>query len=180
MIPHRVFIDERAIGARVKELARAIAHDLEGRQPILLGLLCGGFVFLADLARELSRLGVEPRVDFLSVSHYGTGTDPTRRVVIQKGTELKISGQAVLVVDDILDTGQSLQVVVEHLIQQKPVWLRTCVFLDKPSRHTVPIKMDYVGFEVPDRWFIGYGLDLGGEGRALPYVGEVERENDGP
>jgi len=174
MIPHRVFIDEQAIGARVKELARAIANDLEGRQPSLLGLLCGGFVFLADLARELSRLGMEPKVDFLSVSHYGKGTDPSSRVTIQKDTTLEMLGQAVLVVDDILDTGQSLQAVMNHLIQQKPAWLRTCVFLDKPSRRTVPIKADYVGFEVPDRWFIGYGLDLGGEGRALPYVGEVE------
>ena len=174
MIPHRVVLDEQAVGARVKELARAISADLEGRRPILLGLLRGSYVFLADLARELSRQGVEPEVDFIWVSHYGTGTDPTHRAVIQKDTGLKVSGQAVLVVDDILDTGQSLQVVMEHLARQKPSWLRVCVFLDKPARHTERVKPDYVGFEVPDLWYIGYGLDLAGEGRALPYIGAVE------
>ncbi len=177
MIAHRVLIREEAIQNRVRELARAIAGDLEGRPPILIGLLCGSFVFMADLARELSRLGVEPRVDFLGVSHYGMDTDPSSGVKIQKDTELEISGQTVLVVDDILDSGQSLAVAVEHLAQRKPTWLRICAFLDKPNRRTVPVQPHYVGFEVPDVWLIGYGLDLGGEGRALPYIGTVA-END--
>lgn len=173
MRPHRVLIDPQAIATRVEALAQAIVSDLQGRPPILLGLLTGSFVFLADLARALSRSGVEPRVDFLAVSHYGTGTDPARPVRIEKGTALELAGQAVLVVDDILDSGRSLAYVVEHLRRQEPAWLRTCVLLDKPSRRLEPIKADYVGFEVPDVWLIGYGLDLDGEGRALPYVAAV-------
>jgi hypoxanthine phosphoribosyltransferase len=117
-------------------------------------------------------------VDFLAVSHYGPSTDPARPVRIEKDTSLALSGQAVLVVDDILDTGHSLAIVVEHLRRQNPTWLRTCALLDKPSRRLTPIKADYVGFEVPDVWLIGYGLDLGGEGRALPYVGAVEQWSD--
>lgn len=175
MLPHRILIDEEAIQTRVRELSRVIAADVGGRQPLLLGLLRGSFVFLADLVRALSRCGVEPKVDFLAVSHYRMSTDPTRSVHIEQDPTLKVSAQAVLIVDDILDTGRSLATVVEHLRRQKPAWLRTCVFLDKPSRRTAPIKADYVGFEVPDVWLIGYGLDLEEQGRALPYVGAVER-----
>lgn len=174
MLPHRSLIDEGTIRRRVGELAEIIAADLPSRQPILLGLLTGSFVFLADLARELSRHGVEPKVDFLIVSHYGPSTDPTRASQIEKDARLDLSEQAVLVVDDIVDSGVSLAAVLEHLAHRKPSWLRTCVFLDKPSRRILPMKADYVGFEVPDVWFIGYGLDLGGEGRALPYIAAVE------
>lgn len=174
MLPHRILIDEETLKARVEELAGAIARDLEGRRPILLGLLTGGFMFLSDLARALARRGVEPEVDFLFVSHYGSGSDPAQTARIERDTSLNVSGKAVLVVDDIVDSGRSLAVVVEHVSCRKPTWLRTCALLDKPSRRTAPIKADYVGFEVPDAWLIGYGLDLGGEGRALPYVGAVE------
>lgn len=174
MLPHRMLIDEPAIRARVEQLAQAIAMDLGGRRPILLGLLTGSFMFLADLARALVRCGVEPEIDFVTVSHYGKETDPARPVRIEKRRARQFSGQALLVVDDILDSGRSIAQVVEYLSRQKPAWLRTCAFLDKPSRRAVSIKADYVGFEVPDVWLIGYGLDLGGEGRALPYVGAVE------
>jgi hypoxanthine phosphoribosyltransferase len=175
MLPHRILFDDRAIQVRVGELATTIARDLEGQQPILLGLLTGSFVFLADLARALARRGVEPKVDFLAVSHYGAGSDPTRPVRIEKDTSLALEGEAVLVVDDILDSGRSLAAVLERLRARKPLWLRACVFLDKPAWRTVPIKADYIGFEVGDHWLIGYGLDLGGEGRALPYVAAVEK-----
>ncbi len=174
MLPHRILIDELAIRSRVEQLAGAIAADLEGQQLILLGLLTGSFVFLADLARALSRCGVEARIDFLSVSHYGLGTDAGRPVHVSKDTGLELGGQAVLVVDDIMDSGKSLAFVMAHLTHRAPAWLRSCVFLDKPSRRLAPIKADYVGFEVEDLWLIGYGLDLGGEGRTLPYVAAVE------
>ncbi len=174
MVHHRILIDEQAIKTRVQTLAETIATDLAGRPPILLGLLTGSFVFLADLARALSRCGVEPRVDFLAVSHYGPSTDPTRPARIEKDTALQLTGQAVLVVDDILDSGKSLVSVLDQLSRRGPAWLRTCAFLDKPSRRLALIKVDYVGFEVEDAWLIGYGLDLRGEGRALPYVAAVE------
>ncbi len=174
MIQHRVLFDEEAIRTRIEELSRLIAADLGDRQPVLLGLLRGSFVFVGDLIRGLSRCGVEPKVDFLAVSHYGMGTEPTRDVRIETSVSLKLSGEALLVVDDILDSGGSLSVVLEHLSLQQPASLRTCVLLDKPSRRTVPIEADYVGFEVPDVWLIGYGLDYQQEGRALPYVAAVE------
>jgi hypoxanthine phosphoribosyltransferase len=174
MIPHYVLIDEKAIQERVRDLAQRIAFDLGDRHPIILGLLRGSFVFMADLARELSRLGVEPKVDFISVSHYGTGQALDQGAVLRQNAILDLAGQTLLVVDDILDTGKSLAVVLEHLKRLNPEWLRVCAFLDKPSRRVVPVHIDYVGFQVPDVWLIGYGLDLEEEGRALPYIGAVE------
>jgi hypoxanthine phosphoribosyltransferase len=175
MLPHTILFDEQRISIRVDQMAESIASDLGGNQVILLGLLTGSYVFMADLARALSRFDIEPKVDFLAVSHYGQTKDPKRPVRIDKDTRLTVSGQAVLVVDDIIDSGMSLARVMEHLSDQEPAWLRTCVFLDKPSRRLVPLKADYVGFEVDDVWLIGYGLDLAGEGRALAYEGKVEQ-----
>jgi len=97
-------------------------------------------------------------------------------VTIGKDVTLDVSGQSVLLVDDILDTGRSLSLGRDHLAARGPMWLRTCVLLDKPSRRAVPIKADYVGFNVPDVWVIGYGLDAAGKGRALPYVAAIEPE----
>lgn len=174
MISHYVLIDEKAIQERVRNLAQRISFDLGGRNPVILGLLRGSFVFMADLVRELSRLGVEPKVDFISVSHYGAGQAADQEAVLRQNTTLDLEGQAVLVVDDVLDTGKSLAVVLEHLKRSNPEWLRVCAFLDKPSRRVVPVHIDYVGFQVPDVWLIGYGLDLEEEGRALPYIGAVE------
>ncbi len=178
LLKHHVLFDERAIATRVKQLAHAIAKDLPGPSPCMIGLLTGAFVFLADLVRAFGRLGVEPQVDFIAVSHYGLATESGGVVQITKDTPLDVAGRPVLLVDDILDSGQTLRLVRDRLLARGPSWLRTCVFLDKPSRRVVPISADYVGFEVPDVWIIGYGLDAGGEGRALPYVAAVERERE--
>ncbi len=177
MLPHSVLIDEKTIETRVGELANRIAADLPTRQPILLGLLTGSFVFLADLVRQLSRHGIEPKVEFINVSHYGDTREASRPVSFLKDQVPKLTDEVLLVVDDIFDSGISLQAVHEHLGQQKPAWLRFCTLLDKPSRHQVDLRVDYVGFEIPDVWIIGYGLDLGGEGRGLPYLAAVERDN---
>lgn len=174
MLKHHVLFDETAIATRVEQLARAIARDLPDPAPLMIGVLTGGFVFLADLVRAVARLGVEPQVDFMAVSHYGLATESGGVVKINKDTTLGLAGRPVLLVDDILDSGRTLKVVRDRLAAGGPSWLRTCVFLDKPSRRVVPISADYVGFEVPDIWIIGYGLDAGGEGRALPYVAAVE------
>jgi len=173
---HHVLFDERAIATRVKQLAHAIVKDLPAPAPRMIGLLTGAFVFLADLVRAFGRLGVEPQVDFMAVSHYGLATESSGVVQITKDTTLDLGGRPVLLVDDILDSGRTLKVVRDRLLARGPSWLRTCVFLDKPSRRVVPISADYVGFEVPDVWIIGYGLDAGGEGRALPYVAAVEHK----
>jgi hypoxanthine phosphoribosyltransferase len=176
VIPHSVLIDEKTIETRVGELAKLIATDLPTRQPILLGLLTGSFVFLADLVRHLSRHGIEPQVEFLKVSHYGGISESGGSVSFLREELPHITDEVVLVVDDIFDSGFSLHAVHEHLKQQHPAWVRFCTLLDKPSRHQVALRVDYVGFEIPDVWIIGYGLDLGGEGRALPYLAAVERE----
>ncbi|HBP90294.1 MAG: hypothetical protein KC592_09805 [Nitrospira sp.] len=177
MLSHSVLIDEKTIETRVGELANLIATDLPTRQPILLGLLTGSFVFLADLVRHLSHHGIEPKVEFLKVSHYGDTSDPSQSVRFLREQLPRLTDEVVVVVDDIFDSGFSLHAVNEHLRQQKPAWVRFCTLLDKPSRHQVALRVDYVGFEIPDVWIIGYGLDLGGEGRALPYLGAVEGAN---
>ena len=165
-----------AIAARVEQLAREISKDLPSPAPLIIGLLTGSFIFVADLVRGLSRLNVQPQVDFMAVSHYGATTESSGLVTIGKDVTLDVSGQSVLLVDDILDTGRSLSLARDRLAARSPMWLRTCVLLDKPSRRVVPIKADYVGFNVPDVWVIGYGLDAAGEGRALPYVVALEPE----
>jgi hypoxanthine phosphoribosyltransferase len=160
----------------VEQLAAAISKDLADPAPLVIGLLTGSFIFLADLVRALARLNVEPRIDFMAVSHYGSATESSGQVKLYKDTTLDITARAVLLVDDILDTGRSLSLARDRLAARSPTWLRTCVLLDKPSRRTVPINADYVGFEIPDVWVIGFGLDAAGEGRALPYVAAVEPE----
>ena len=160
----------------MEQLAAAISKDLADPAPLVIGLLTGSFIFIADLVRAMSRLNVHPRVDFMAVSHYGGTTEPSGLVKIVKDVTLDVSGHSVLLVDDILDTGRSLSLARDRLAARSPTWLRTCVLLDKPSRRAVPINADYVGFEIPDVWVIGFGLDAAGEGRALPYVAAVEPE----
>ena len=160
----------------MEQLAREIAKDLPVPAPLIVGILTGSFIFLADLVRALARLNVEPRIDFMAVSHYEVATESSGQVELYKDTTLDITARAVLLVDDILDTGRSLSLARDHLAARGPSWLRTCVLLDKPSRRALPIKADYIGFEVPDVWVIGYGLDAAGDGRALPYVAALELE----
>jgi len=160
----------------VEQLAAAISRDLPDPAPLVIGLLTGSFIFIADLVRAMSRLNVHPRVDFMAVSHYGAATESSGQVKLYKDTTLDITARAVLLVDDILDTGRSLSLARDLVRAKGPIWLRTCVLLDKPSRRAVPINADYVGFEIPDVWVIGFGLDAAGEGRALPYVAAVEPE----
>ena len=160
----------------MEQLAAAISRDLPDPAPLVIGLLTGSFIFIADLVRAMSRLNVHPRVDFMAVSHYGAATESSGQVKLYKDTTLDITARAVLLVDDILDTGRSLSLARDLVRAKGPIWLRTCVLLDKPSRRAVPINADYVGFEIPDVWVIGFGLDAAGEGRALPYVAAVEPE----
>jgi hypoxanthine phosphoribosyltransferase len=168
--PHRVLHDERAIAARVEELAADVARALPGREPLLIGLLDGCFVFLADLARALSRHGVEPQVQLMRTSLYGSGTTPGEEVQILHAPEDSLRGRDVLLVDDILDTGRTLTAARGVLARHDPAWLATCVLLDKPARREGSLAADFVGFTVPDEWIVGYGLDLDGRWRALPYL----------
>lgn len=169
----RILVEEAAIARRTAELAQSIRADLPDDEPVLIGLLTGSFMFVADLARALSRCGVRPRVHFLQTSLYGDGREPTGRVTVARDLDIELSGRSVLVVDDILDTGRSLSHVLGRISDRSPSWLRTCVLLDKPSRRSEELRADWVGFEVPDVWVVGYGLDDAGAHRELPHVAEL-------
>ncbi len=173
MRPHRVeiMISEAQISARVGELAEEIeAHFAGTGRLVLVGLLRGSFVFIADLARRLS-LPVE--VDFLEVSSYGNATESSREVRILKDLRGEIEGRDILVVEDIIDTGHTLRHVLDILATRHPARLEVCALLDKPSRREVPVKARWTGFEIPDKFVVGYGIDYAQRNRNLPHIGAV-------
>lgn len=164
-------ISAKSIAARIETLARAIGAEFAGTDKlVVVGLLRGSFVFIADLVRELD-LPVE--VDFLEASSYGDGTESTREVRILKDLRGQIENRDVLVVEDIVDTGHTLAHVTKFLISRRPARLRTIALLDKPARREVDFKADYIGFEIPDEFVVGYGIDYGQRNRNLPYIGKV-------
>jgi hypoxanthine phosphoribosyltransferase len=164
-------ISAKSIAARVEELARQITlHFRNTDKLIVVGLLRGSFVFIADLVRELD-LPVE--VDFLEASSYGNATQSSREVRILKDLRGEIAGRDVLVVEDIVDTGHTLTHVKRLLLSREPARLEVCVLLDKPSRREVPIKATWTGFEIPDEFVVGYGIDYAQRNRNLPYIGKV-------
>lgn len=163
----RVLIDEERLARRVKSLAREIERDFRGRELVVVSLLNGTVLFLADLIRHLN---LPLRLDFIGVSSYGVGTE-SGDLVFTKELRLDVRGRNVLLLDDILDTGNTLSRVKSKLRALKPRRLRTCVLLDKPARRTQPVQADYVGFEVPNLFVVGYGLDFAERYRNLPFVG---------
>ena len=171
-------ISAKAIAARVEGLAREIAaHYSDTDKLVVVGLLRGSFIFIADLVRELD-LPVE--VDFLEVSSYGNSTESSREVRILKDLRGEIEGRDVLVVEDIVDTGFTLSHVVRLLKSREPRRLEVCALLDKPSRREVPIKATWTGFEIPDEFVVGYGIDFAQRNRNLPYIGKVRFTDDAP
>ena len=175
-MPHRPYaidqmISAKAIAARVEALAREITEAYRGTDRlIVVGLLRGSVVFIADLVREID-LPVE--VDFLEASSYGNATESSREVRILKDLRGEIAGRDVLVVEDIVDTGFTLSHVLRLLASREPRRLKTCALLDKPSRREVEIKADFTGFEIPDEFVVGYGIDFAQRNRNLPYIGKV-------
>ncbi len=164
-------ISAKAIAARIEALAREISAEFAGTDKlVVVGLLRGSFVFIADLVRELE-LPVE--VDFLEASSYGDSMESSREVRILKDLRGKIEGRDVLVVEDIVDTGHTLAHVVGLLRSRRPAKLRAIALLDKPSRREVEIAADWVGFEIPDEFVVGYGIDFAQRNRNLPYIGKV-------
>ena len=164
-------ISAKAIAARVEALARAITVHFAGTDKlIVVGLLRGSFVFIADLVRELD-LPVE--VDFLEASSYGNATESSREVRILKDLRGEIAGRDVLVVEDIVDTGFTLHHVRNLLMSRGPARLEVCVLLDKPSRREVDIRATWTGFEIPDEFVVGYGIDYAQRNRNLPFIGKV-------
>ncbi len=164
-------ITEEQIQRRVQELADEISKDYEGREVVLIGVLKGAFVFLADLMRKLM---IPSRVDFLAVSSYGKFTESSGQVKILKDLDYPIENEDVLIVEDILDTGLTLNYIYTLLKKRNPRTLKTVVLLDKPEKRVVEFKADYVGFVVPPVFLVGYGLDAGEKFRYLPYIKELE------
>ena len=171
----RVLVDQEALQQRVAELGQEISADYEGKDLVLVCVLKGGITFLTDVMREIT---VPHEVDFLAISSYGAGqresTGAVRLVMDLKGD---IAGRDVLVIEDIVDSGQTMDYLLRLFWARQPASLRVCTLLNKPSRRTVEVPLDYVGFDIPDEFVLGYGLDLDEKYRNLPYVAVLKQEN---
>ena len=166
-----VMIPASAIADRVDELARRISHDHAGVEDLLVvGVLRGSYMFLADLTR---RLTVPCAVDFVSLSQYDRGSVPTGSVRVAMDVRVDIKGRHVVIVEDIVSSGYTLAYLVKMLEIREPASLRTCVLVRKRGHETAAVRLDYVGFEIPDRWVVGYGLDYDNKYRSFPYIGIV-------
>jgi hypoxanthine phosphoribosyltransferase len=162
-----VLFSKETIADRVRELAAGISRDYAGRELVVIGILKGAFVFMADLIRALS---VPCTLDFTQLASYGSGTVSSGNIVIKKDIGLPIEGKDVLVVEDIVDTGLTLDFLVRTLRERCPRSLRVCVFLDKKMRRKTPFTADYTGFTIDDGFVVGYGLDCNERDRSLPEV----------
>ena len=165
-----VLISREQIAARIQRLTRDIQRDYAGRDLVIVSLLNGTVMFLADLIRNLS---LPLRLDFIGVSSYGGGTE-SRELVFTKELRIDVRGREVLLVDDILDTGKTLSAVLKKLRALKPRRIRTCVLLDKPDRRIEQVRADYVGFTIPNEFVVGYGLDYAERYRNLPFIGVLK------
>ena len=161
-----VLIDEDSLRTRVEELGAEVSADYEGRDLLLVGVLKGAIFFISDLMRELT---VPCEIDFMAISSYGAGTDSSGVVRILRDLEINISGRDVLVVEDIIDSGLTLSYLRRTLGARKPASLEICALLTKPERREVDVPVRYVGFEIPNRFVIGYGLDFAERYRNLPH-----------
>ncbi|MCR4423299.1 MAG: hypoxanthine phosphoribosyltransferase [candidate division WOR-3 bacterium] len=171
----QVLFSAEQIARRVKELADEISRDYEGKELLLVGILKGSWIFLADLVRQLQ---VPVFVDFMTVSSYGKSTESSGVVKIVMDLKCAIEGKDVLVVEDILDTGLTLKYIIDNLRLRKPKSLKLCVLMDKPERRSVFIEPDYRGFVVPNRFVVGYGADFAEKFRNLPFIGYLEGDNE--
>jgi hypoxanthine phosphoribosyltransferase len=159
------------IEARVRDLGAAITRDYAGREPVLVSVLKGSTVFLADL---LLAIGVKARVDFMSISTYGSDSQPSGVVRIMKDLDQDIGGEDVIVVEDIVDTGLTLSYLISVLRARQPSSIEVCTLLDKSVRRITPLDIRYRGFDCPDRFVVGYGLDVGERYRNLPFILAVD------
>ncbi|MBP7899627.1 MAG: hypoxanthine phosphoribosyltransferase [Candidatus Cloacimonetes bacterium] len=168
-----LLFDEFRIQSRVREIGMQITQEYKDKVPILVGILKGGFMFLADLCRSIS---IPVELDFLAISSYGKEASSSGVVKIRKDIDLDITGRDVIIVEDIVDTGLSLQYIKEYLSKHSPATLKTCVLLDKPAAHKIDVSFDYVGFEIGNEFIVGYGLDYNEQYRNLPYLGILKEE----
>jgi len=168
----KVLISESELEAKVEELAKKISDDYKGCEVLVVTLLKGGVMFSVDLMRKLT---VPVEIDFMNVSSYGSSSKTSGVVKIDKDLDKPIAGKHVLLVEDIIDSGLTLNYVKEILLSREPASLKICTILDKPSRRKTHVDVDYTGFEIPDEFVVGYGLDYAQKHRNLPYVGILKR-----
>lgn len=168
-----ILISQEQLKARIHDLGQQISHDYEGEDLLLVCVLKGAVTFLADLMREIT---IPHAVDFMAISSYGASTESSGVVRILKDLDTNIAGRSVLIVEDIIDTGRTLTYITENLYTRHPKSVRICTLLSKPARRELQPPLDYVGFEIPNKFVIGYGLDFAEIYRSLPYIGVLKRE----
>lgn len=169
----KVLISEAEIRARTRELAQKISEDYKGKDLVLVCILKGGVTFLADLMREIC---IPHAIDFMAISSYGASTESSGVVRILKDLDRSIDGKHVLIVEDIIDTGRTLSYIIANLETRHPASVRICTLLSKPARREMDIPLDYVGFEVPNEFVVGYGLDYAEKYRNLRFIGVLKPE----
>ena len=167
----RVMHSEEEVVKRIEDIGRQISEDYAGKQVHLICVLKGGVFFMCELAKKIS---VPVTMDFMSVSSYGDGTESSGVVKIVKDLDEPLEGKDVLVVEDIIDSGRTLSYLLEILAKRNPASMRLCTLLDKPDRRVREVKVDYTGYEIEDKFVVGYGLDYAQKYRNLPYIGIVE------
>lgn len=166
-----ILITKENIKKRVRKLGEKISADYSGREILAIGILKGGWVFMADLVREIE---IPVMCDFIGVSSYGNATVSSERVKLISDIRIPVNGKDVLLIDDIIDTGFSIKFVKDYIESKNPAGIKVCVLLDKPSRRKEDIHVDYTGFTIPDRFVVGYGLDYAEKYRNLPYIAAVK------
>ncbi len=167
----KVLVEEKDLQKRVSEIAAQISKDFEGESVLLVCILKGSIFFTADLARYIT---IPVMLDFMSVSSYGNGTESVGEIRLKHDLDEGIMGKNVVIVEDIIDSGNTLHFLLKLLSERRPKALKICTLLDKPSRRKVDIKVDYTGFEIEDNFVVGYGMDYAQEYRALPYIGMLD------
>ena len=168
-----ILFTEEAISSKVKELAEQITKDYAGTTPFIIGILNGAFIFLADLVRQMD---LSCEIKFMSASSYGSSSVTSGEVSLNKGLGFDPCDRDVIIVEDILDTGTTLKAICEDILACKPNSLKLCCLLDKPSRRKVPMDADYLGFQCPDEFLVGYGLDYAGRYRNIPFIASLKPE----
>lgn len=167
----RVMLEEEVVNKRIAELAKALSEEFEGEQLHLICILKGSIFFTCELAK---RITVPVTMDFMSVSSYGSGKTSSGNVIIKKDLDEDIEGKNVVVIEDIIDTGRTLESLLKLLKKRNPKKLKLCTLLDKPDRRIADVSVDYTGFVIPDEFVVGYGLDYDQRYRNLPYIGILE------
>lgn len=173
----KILFTELEIKKRMGELVIEIARDYQKKEVVIIGVLKGSFMFLSDLVKLLYIHDIHPYIDFMVLSSYGSSTESSGKVKLDKDIATPLEGKSVLLIDDILDTGRTLSFAKHHLSQYHPKEVKVCVFLDKPSRRVVEFKAEYCCFEIENLFVVGYGLDWNNRFRDLPYVAVINESN---